>query len=470
MRPICSAVGSATYELSKYLTRIIKPASINRHGTDLTDTFQFVRQTTGMDLSGKFMVSFDVKPLFTNVPLKEIIDVTIRRMYHSDFITPPVIPENNLRDLLELCVSDNLILFNGKVFKQTDGVAMGNSLGPVLANIFMIHLEEELMFSGTNNCQPLFYRRYVDDTFCVFENQSQAERFLKFINDLHPSVNFDMETECDGTLGFLDTVVRRNNQNTADLSTKVKQTDRGLFYHFSSLVPDSYKLNLVYNLINRICNIASNMLIFHLDFEHLKRRLKMNGFPQDLVNRTADKVLTRQRSEEQPRDETVEKRKVNNARLTGQTSYGVKSDLDKLVRKFYPSVDLRMIFTRGFKIKNLFGYEDKFPLKCKSLVVYYSECSQCGHSKAYLGKIKNSLYERFYASGTGHLAPNCANSALLNHLCESENPKCSFNFKDVKILETARNDLQLRYMESILLKYEKQTLNTQERSIRLNLI
>ena len=106
----------------------------------------------------------------------------------------------------------------------------------------------------------------------------------------------------------------------------------------------------------------------------------------------------------------------------------------------------------------------------KSLVVNYSECSQCGHSKAYLGKTKNSLYERFYASGTGHLVPNCANNALLNHLCESENPKCSFNFEDVKILETAWHDLLLRYMESILLKYEKQTLNTQERSIRLNLI
>ena len=129
MRPICSAVGSATYELSKYLTRIIKPASINRHGTDLTDTFQFVRQTTGMDLSGKFMVSFDVKSLFTNVPLKETIDITIRRLYHSDFITPPVIPENNLRELLELCVCDNLFLFNGKVFKQTDGVAMGELVG-----------------------------------------------------------------------------------------------------------------------------------------------------------------------------------------------------------------------------------------------------------------------------------------------------------------------------------------------------
>ena len=133
-------------------------------------------------------------------------------------------------------------------------------------------------------------------------------------------------------------------------------------------------------------------------------------------------------------------------------------------------MDLQLIFTQGFKIKNLFSYKDRFPLECKSLVIYYSECSQCGPSKAYLGKTKNSLYERFHAPGTGHLAPNNTNSALLNHLCESDNPDCSFKFEDVKILETASNDYQLRYIESILLKYEKQTLNTQERSIKLNLM
>ena len=32
----------------------------------------------------------------------------------------------------KLCVFDNLFLFNGKVYKQTDGVAIGNSLGPIL--------------------------------------------------------------------------------------------------------------------------------------------------------------------------------------------------------------------------------------------------------------------------------------------------------------------------------------------------
>ena len=50
-------------------------------------------------------------------------------------------------------------------------------------------------------------------------------------------------------------------------------------------------------------------------------------------------------------------------------------------------------------------------------------------------------------------------------LCDSENPECFFNFKDLKILDTASHDLLLKYMESILLKYEKQKLNTQEKSM-----
>ena len=44
MRPICSAVGTSTYQLSKYVTNIIKPAARNIHGTDLNDTFEFLKQ------------------------------------------------------------------------------------------------------------------------------------------------------------------------------------------------------------------------------------------------------------------------------------------------------------------------------------------------------------------------------------------------------------------------------------------
>ena len=76
-----------------------------------------------------------------------------------------------------------------------------------------------------------------------------------------------------------------------------------------------------------------------------------------------------------------------------------------LINKFYPSVELKVVFSRGFKIRNLFAYKDKFPMKCRSMLVYYTKCSVCGPSQAYLGKTKNSIYEHFYTSGIGTWVP-----------------------------------------------------------------
>ena len=39
MRPICSAIGTTTYQLSKFVANIIKPASTNKFDTDLKDSF-----------------------------------------------------------------------------------------------------------------------------------------------------------------------------------------------------------------------------------------------------------------------------------------------------------------------------------------------------------------------------------------------------------------------------------------------
>ena len=51
MRPICSAVGTSTYQFSKYVANIIKPAAINIHGADLNDTFEFLNQIQEIDIS-----------------------------------------------------------------------------------------------------------------------------------------------------------------------------------------------------------------------------------------------------------------------------------------------------------------------------------------------------------------------------------------------------------------------------------
>jgi len=47
-----------------------------------------------------------------------------------------------------MATTNQLFQFNGQLYQQTDGVAMGSPLGPLMANVFMCHLEETLTRDG----------------------------------------------------------------------------------------------------------------------------------------------------------------------------------------------------------------------------------------------------------------------------------------------------------------------------------
>ena len=192
----------------------------------------------------------------------------------------------------------NTFLFDGTVYTQTDGVAMGNSLGPILADIYMAHVEETAFLKESLDFSPVFYRRCMDDTFCLFKEQDHVQRFLHLINSVDESIQFDVEHEQNISLAFLDTVVTRDSNNTyPDISTKFKATDKGLFYNFNSFIPSAFKMNLMSSLIYRVYNIASSYWIFHENLLTLKSKFKKNGFPCHLFDRATNKFQGKQHSD-----------------------------------------------------------------------------------------------------------------------------------------------------------------------------
>ena len=90
--------------------------------------------------------SFDGTSLFTNIPVQETIEIILNRLFQdNDFIydnyeCQSALNRSQLKELLQLASLDNHFLFDGEIYKQIDGVAMGSPLGPTLAIAFMFYM------------------------------------------------------------------------------------------------------------------------------------------------------------------------------------------------------------------------------------------------------------------------------------------------------------------------------------------
>jgi len=149
------------------------------------------------------LVSYDVSSLFINVPLEETIHILADKAFANDWFNETRhlnLSKQDLVVLLEGATKDQLFLFNGQRYEQTDGVAMGSPLGPLLANVFMCNTEESPDREGK---MPSYYRRYVDDTRTIIPNKTSANNFLETLNQCPSSIKITMEIENNRMLPFL---------------------------------------------------------------------------------------------------------------------------------------------------------------------------------------------------------------------------------------------------------------------------
>ena len=104
------------------------------------------------------MGSTDVDPLFTNIPLEETIDICANTLFGNTGLS-----KIEFKKLLYLATKESYFLFNRKLYKQVDGVAMGSPLGPMLANAFLVQFEKNWL----QNCPPDF-KRYIGNLCFIY--------------------------------------------------------------------------------------------------------------------------------------------------------------------------------------------------------------------------------------------------------------------------------------------------------------
>ena len=120
--PILSAIGIPTYKLAKFCDKLLKPITTHEYTTEYS--FSFAKEIEEFD-SNLIMASFDVKSLFTNIPLTETIGLCVENLYrnqtHIDNLS-----KSSFRRILEMTMDESFFIFDQKYYKQYDGVVMGS--------------------------------------------------------------------------------------------------------------------------------------------------------------------------------------------------------------------------------------------------------------------------------------------------------------------------------------------------------
>ena len=126
---------------------------------DLVDSLKDVR----IEEDERF-ISHDVVSLFTKTPIKEALRVIKTRLEDDTSLQDRTnLSVQDVISLLEFVLASTYFVFRGDIYKQTFGAAMGSPVSPIVANLYMEHLEQKALTTAPDSCKPRLWKRYVDD-------------------------------------------------------------------------------------------------------------------------------------------------------------------------------------------------------------------------------------------------------------------------------------------------------------------
>ena len=457
LRPVLSAYSTANFQLAKYIVKLLEPITYNDFSTK--NSFEFINNFKQSNFSdSSIFVSFDVASLFTSIPVKETINIILSKLFPSTDSKVANMNKKQFEKLLNVATDSTYFLFNNKIYKQIDGMAMGSPLGPVFANIFMNSLEEKYLSQCPIEIKPKYYKRYVDDTFTVFENIHQAEEFLNYINTFHTNIKFTIDIERDRKLPFLDVLV--NKEDGIKFTVFRKKTFTGLSINFFSFCPLLFKINAFKTLLHRSYNICSDFHLIHNEIDFLQKLFVNNSFPLKLLQSITRKFLQKHIDPPVPITTVPKKLIYFSLPYFGHKSDLMKKELQSFLSNCYPAINFRIILSNNSSIGNFFSFKDKIDSLLCPHVVYQYKCPHCksGH---YVGSTSRSLYIRSCEHrGVSYRTKRYIKSsfsAIRNHL-ESIHGQQPLE-KDFNILRKVQDQTTLRIVESIYIKKLKPSLN-----------
>ena len=469
IRPIITNIGTATYKTSKYLAKLLAPLTKSKY--TINSTADFIAFTKKLKIEKDHeMVSFDVSNLFTNVPLDFTIDLILKKVYRKKMVKTKL-KKAELKELLEMCTKELHFTFNDKIYQQTDGVCMGSPLGPVLANAFMVHLEETIV-PKLEDSMPV-WRRYVDDTFTLVK-KGKLDEIVATLNNFHPNIKFTHEIEQEGKIAFLDVLIKTEEDRTIQTGVYRKPTNNSIYINWDAYAPKQWKIGTLSGMVRRAYEICSNENELKKELAHLKKVFTtINGYPHSLVCSIMKKVKE-QKKEEKDNKKTEDKKKTNDESTepkllmlkvpyAGSKGENLIKDLKNTLQRNLPeNIKCRVVQT-GTKLGRKFNVKDKVDGRHLSNFIYRRKCKNKKCKDDYVGETARRKVIRTEEHGGKD-----KQSWIYKHSSKTKHPRAKY--EDFEILATNYEDRRKRKLaEAMFIRDLKPSLNKQKESYKLAL-
>ena len=410
------------------------------------------------------------------ITLNYTVDIILDRIFNDNVINTSITKRTLKKLILDSC-RKTVFSFNDKLYQQTDGVSMGSSLGPVLANIVMTELEKRIIKPLIDDGIIRFYCRYVDDTLVLIKPE-HIDHVHNLINSFHTNLKFTVDKFEDTTIHFLDLLILDN----LDIDIYRKDTFTGQYIHYDSFTPWHYKISWIRSLISRCKTICSTDVLFKKQLDFISRLMAWNGFPSHVRKSLCNKFL----KETKKNDRTSDTKPTLwlNLPYLGKNGQFLVNNLEKKLRKSLSNFKLKITYKTN-KLAMFCSNKDKISPLNKANVVYLFTCPGC--SKTYIGKTERNLITRLeeHVEGRDSAINLHLNSCSFYHDYLSfykifyddfykifyedfsfQSHKHSTILSCTKVLDIETNWLKLLFLEAYYIKSYKPDMNTGVRAGR----
>ncbi|XP_075153518.1 uncharacterized protein LOC142227073 [Haematobia irritans] len=415
------------------------------------------------------VISFDVVSLFPSIPINLAIQTIERKWTKIEHYTK--IPKDVFIDLVKFCIKDTRYFkFEDKVYEQLKGMPMGSPASPIIADIIMEELLDDVLEKITKpriitnsrihkklsdvykrminyfvknsiHKRLIAYqtfnkslgRKYVDDIFAIIKG-SDFEETLKALNSYNRQIQFTKEEEQDQKLPYLDTIIHRQG-NQLKLNWYQKPTASGRLLNFYSNHSKRIIINTATNFIRRVFNISDPSFHFE-NGEKIKRILTNNDFPLRTIQNLIYKVKSKQINNKDGNTEKELQIYKPVTYISGFSERLCKSNL-------YDKKKYQLALKTTKRVNGLFSKtKTKIKNDDKSHVIYKIKCKGDKSNlckKTYIGTTMTKLKTRLSSHKSDIKAtenPMEQKTALAAHCALTGHMP---NLEDVKILDHENN-------------------------------